>query len=553
MKKRLRGISAGILLSVCLGFLLGVYAPLELYLPNQSEFWPSLGQLIGPMLLFFFGITVFGCALFIGLRLVGKLPYYIALLLGFGALVSLYIQGNFLTGGLPPFDGTIYDWSAASPERIKSIAAWVLPIAALLVAFLKCKRKLFRKIITYGSGAVLLILVLTLTSLLLTTPTKEDGTYLTSTSQNAMQLSKDDTNLVVILLDAVDSDYFLQAIGRYPEFSDSFDDFTYYSDALAAYPFTLHSIPMILTGQWHENDQPYAQYAENAYSTSPLLNRLTEDGYQMGIYSSLENMFTTKTFKGRFDNQLAATPEFTSFIDSCKQVGKMAGIKYAPWDLKRYCYDILASLDYVKVIPNSMANAFDSYLPNWYITSTWENPLTLVEEPCFRFIHTSGAHIPFIYNKECSPISDATSTYQDPVEACVTFADSYIKMLKKQGVYDNTILIFMADHGYDPTGENLLNRFHPLFMVKGLGETGEEMVIDDTPVSHEHVMQAMLNLLDGVPSGDIFDPYISDSRRLILYNYTEEHMMQEYTTTGHASDLNSKKATGNEYICQPYN
>ena len=552
MKKKLRGISAGIALSVCLGFLTAVYAPLELYLPNQSEFWPTFSQLLGPMLFLFLCVTALGCLAFVGLRLLGKLPFYIALLVGFGVLLSLYIQGNFLTGGLPPFDGTVVDWSAASAERIKSIAAWLIPGAALLVVFLKCKRKLFRKIVSYGSIALLLILVLTLSTLLVTTPLSENDTYLTSTSQNAMKLSTDSTNLVVIMLDAVDSDYFLEAIQTYPEFSDSFDDFTYYSDALSAYPFTLHSIPMILTGQWHENDQPYAQYAENAYSTSPLLNRLTEDGYQMGIYSTLNNMFTTRTFEGRFDNQVAMNPEFTNFIDACKQVGKMAGIKYAPWDLKRYCYDILASLDYVKVIPNSMANAFDSYLPNWYITSTWENPLTLVEDPCFRFIHTSGAHIPFIYNKECSPISDATATYQDPVEACVTFADSYIKMLKKHGVYDNTILIFMADHGYDPTEESLLNRFHPLFMVKGLNETGEEMVIDDTPVSYEHVMQAMLNLLDEVPSDEIFDAYVSDSRRLILYNYTEEHNMQEYTTTGHARDLLSKIPTGETYICKPY-
>lgn len=551
MKKKLRGLSAGILLSVCLAFLAAVYAPLELYLPNQSEFWPSIGQLIGPILFLFFLIAALGCLLFTGLRLLGKLPYYIALLLGFGALIGLYIQGNFLTGGLPPFDGTIYDWSAASPERIKSIAAWTVPGVILLFVFLKCKRKLFRKVVFYGSAAVLLILVLTLSSLLLTTPMKEKDAYLTCTSENILQLSTD-TNLVVVMMDAVDSDCFLQAIEENPEFRDSFDDFTYYSDALAAYPFTMHSVPMILTGQWHENAEPFAEYAESAYASSPLLNRLTDEGYKMGIYSNVKNQFTTNTFAGRFENQVSASPRFTSFWDACKQVGKMAGIKYAPWDLKFLCYDLLDSLAYVRVSDDSEKSAFDWYMPNWYFTSTWENPLTLVEEPCFRFIHTSGAHVPFIYNKECYPISNATSTYQDPVEACVTFADGYIKMLKKQGVYDNTILVFMADHGYDPTEESLLNRFHPMLMVKGIGESGDEMTVNDTPVSYEHVMQAMMNLLDQVPSNEIFDPYVSDSRRLILYNYTEEHLMAEYTTTGHAGDLASKIATGNEYICDPY-
>lgn len=190
MKKKLNGISAGIVLSVCLGFLLVVYAPLELYLPNQNEFWPTIDVLIGPIVFLFCAITILGCMLFIVLRLLGKVPYYIALLLGFAALVSLYIQGNFLVSDLPPFDGTIYNWTTVCPEQIKSIVAWVVPVLVLTPVLLKFKYPLFRKVVFYGSGALLLILALTLTTLVLSTPLKEKGSYLAGTDKNIFNCQK---------------------------------------------------------------------------------------------------------------------------------------------------------------------------------------------------------------------------------------------------------------------------------------------------------------------------------------------------------------------------
>ncbi|MEE1357625.1 MAG: hypothetical protein UHG68_08710, partial [Clostridia bacterium] len=115
IKSSLSGIGAGVLLSLSLSFMLCIYAPFELFLTNQSEFWFSISTMVLPAVILFLSASLILILLFVLLRLFGEVPYYIALTFGLGTLVYLYIQGNFFVGGLPSLDGTDFDWSAFSP------------------------------------------------------------------------------------------------------------------------------------------------------------------------------------------------------------------------------------------------------------------------------------------------------------------------------------------------------------------------------------------------------------------------------------------------------
>lgn len=43
-------------------------------------------------------------------------------------------------------------------------------------------------------------------------------------------------------------------------------------------------------------------------------------------------------------------------------------------------------------------------------------------------------------------------TYEGNVSACVTVIDRYLNKLKDAGVYDNSVIIIMSDHGYNADG-----------------------------------------------------------------------------------------------------
>lgn len=543
MKKKLSGFWVGGILSAALAFLLAVYAPLELFLGNQADFWFDLPTFLPRVILLFVILTVLGIAAFALLRLWGRLPYSIGLALGFTALLGCYIQGSFLAADLPPLDGTTVDWNADPLARGLSVAVFAVLLAAAVFLMIKF-RGLFKKVVWIGSAGLTAMLVLTLATLLMTTPLTDKAGYLQPTDHHAFQYSGD-TNLIVLVVDAVDSGAFQDALAANPEFADTFDDFTYYDDALAAYPFTRNSLPMIFTGQWYENKTAYDEYVTDAFQNSPLMEKLTEENYAIGLYNNGEIHLDADAFEGVFENQIKVRSYFSSYRASFKLIAKMAAIRYAPWDLKRFGYD---AAEYAAAVERLSDTGYDPVQKEnaaFYSSIKETNPITVTEEKCARFIHIEGAHVPYQYDKEVNVIENGT--YLQNIEATITICDTYLDRLKESGVYDNSVIVILGDHGFDEAGR-LEGRMHPAVLIKGIGETGEEMAVNRTPISYEQLAEAFVDLLEGASSSEVFpaDAY-PEGRRMLLYWYLYEDFMDEYYARGRADEIELFERTDPNY------
>lgn len=131
----------------------------------------------------------------------------------------------------------------------------------------------------------------------------------------------------------------------------------------------------------------------------------------------------------------------------------------------------------------------------------------------------------------------------------MTIVDAYLQKLKDAGVYDNSTIIVMADHGYGYYRTTpFLGRANPLFAVKGKGEH-HEMEINEAPVSFEDLQEAYPKLMDGAAGGEIFDHHAGEDRprRVVIYHYGEEEHMEEYYQMGTAGDCDTMVPTGIEY------
>lgn len=97
MKKRdKKQLLPGIVLSVAVGFLVFLYAPIDLYCSNADEFWFDFGILFTAALgLFAVCVAVMSLA-YIVLWLIHPVAYRIGLAGGFIALICTYVQGNFM-------------------------------------------------------------------------------------------------------------------------------------------------------------------------------------------------------------------------------------------------------------------------------------------------------------------------------------------------------------------------------------------------------------------------------------------------------------------------
>lgn len=149
---------AGIFLSLCLSFLLMVYAPLEMYFYNLDDFWLSFSMALLVCLVLFFALWVAGSLIFMFLGIINKRIYSIGIIGAFVALICIYIQGTFLINHLSPMDGTDIDWELYNSENIMTIILWIVVLAGCLILIKFVKTAFFIKIA--GKSSLFLFMIL---------------------------------------------------------------------------------------------------------------------------------------------------------------------------------------------------------------------------------------------------------------------------------------------------------------------------------------------------------------------------------------------------------
>ena len=205
MKKRdKKQLLPGIVLSVAVGFLVFLYAPIDLYCSNADEFWFDFGILFTAALgLFAVCVAVMSLA-YIVLWLIHPVAYRIGLAGGFIALICTYVQGNFMVKNLPPLDGSTIDWGNYTALRTEGIILWtvVAVITAAMCIFLK--KELFTKAVMYLSTCLTLMLLVTAVSVTLTSGVLQEKAHYQIGADKEFVMS-DDQNFVILLLDTVDA------------------------------------------------------------------------------------------------------------------------------------------------------------------------------------------------------------------------------------------------------------------------------------------------------------------------------------------------------------
>lgn len=544
-KERMSGIGSALLLSAALSFLVSLYAPIELFCGSQEDFWFEIADLLPACVTLFFIIFAGAFLLLFLLRLWGKTPLAIGLAVMLTLFVGGYIQGNFMVSKLPPLDGTKVDWNADPVQRFTSIALFILLFAVLLFLCLKF-RGVYNKAVPIVGGGLMLMLIITLTTLLLSTRFVDKSGQLRPTDKGDMTYSTEQ-NLIILVTDAADGNEFMAALADNAEFADTFDDFTYFEDALAGYPFTRNSLPLMLTGQWYKNECSYEQYVSDAFQKSPLINKLTAENYRIGLYNDGELVFDGAAYEGVFENQISVDPHFKNLKDTLGLVLKMSAIRYAPWDLKDFGYNATEYAVFLRELPEVTDGDVKKKNSVFY-SAVKDGGLTTVEEKCARILHIEGAHVPFIYNKDVEIIEEGS--YRDNTEATLTICDAFLKSLQDSGVYDNSVIVILGDHGFNDSGkEGMGYRMHPVLLIKGIGEKGDALKSDATPLSYEQLAEALTKALDKVPTAELFpENAYPEGRHFIGYWYSFEHAMEEYHVAGRADEVDKMSPTGNKYL-----
>lgn len=536
----------GILISIAITYMICYYAPLEIYMNNQSEFWFDYNTLQPQLLQMSFAVIKITVLFYIVCYAINKKLYHGVVSAGISGLVILYLQGNYFASELPGMDGGEIDWVKYTPQTEQSIILCLVVVLIVAILYRVLKEKKFSYVVDFVSILIVAMLVISLTDI----TKKQNGKAVKS---NQYVVSKENeynystnNNFIIFIVDAFDSDSFNSIVSENPDYQSVFEDFTYYPDTVCAYPYTSRSIPFIMSGKWYENQEDYQTFEAQAVNESPLLSTLENNGYRLDAY---EDEFLFDTNLSRYSNLVETKSKLQNeYLLRQKEVN-LALYKYAPYFLKSLFKVNLDDFNQTQAFEDTGTQAFNMMYYDYY-PDLLNTEITTTDQNVFKFIHVEGAHIPFDYDENMNPIENGT--YVQKQEGTITLLNQYLQKLKDAGVFDNSTILIMGDHGYDPDTADEYStiecRNNPLLLVKAANES-HEMQWNESPISYDDLQGAYQNLMNGADGNTAFDGLTEDNgaRRFLLYKWSSENILTEYYQTGNATDMTTMNPSGNVY------
>lgn len=524
-----------------------VFEPVKSYITNHEEYWFSLNRAI-VLYILCAAVIIIGCMLmYVVISLINSTLANAIVLLVFFIATGLYIQGNYIPNLNGVLDGSPIDWVKVNSEMILSDVLWAL-LLILYVLFLTIRKAkaIAIKFASVVSCSILILQVVVCITLGIMIPDFNDNYDFSITDIDEYNVSENE-NFVIFILDAFDASYLEDATND-ERACEVLEDFTFYSDTMSLYGHTDLAIPQILTDESYKNEQSYKDYLVDAYNNSPLLNRLIDDDWNIGIY--MDGHLPVCDTLSHVVNLRELDCDFSSKRHFLSSTYKLVAYTVAPYRLKE---NFWFYPDFVDMM-DSPSDDFNLY--NWEngeFYSGEDKISVVIDDPVFRLYHMRGMHLPMHTTADAVDQYDHVSM-EETREANYKIIEKFTNALKEQGVYDNSTIIIMGDHGEssDDTGEWKQN---PILLIKGINEH-HSFVESDASITYDDLLGIFENLLDGKTEEDVLDGIdVSKERYFYRYFYAYENLwsdsfpdITEYVSKEHASKIDAMIPTGNVYL-----
>ena len=527
--KRSSGLKPVICVAIFFVFTVLFYGPLSLYLPNSEELWFKLREvfkiIIPVSVIAFLMIYVF-------FFLMPKKARPFLLTLFFGGALAFYVQGNLInnTYGSGVMDGSGIDWASYRAYGIRNTAIWAVCILAPLVIsfFMRKKKELFQKGLAIAALFLTAIQIPALAVQLFTYHPNING-ELRMTNEGIFDLSAKE-NIVFIMLDTVDEEYYQTFIEEEPSYTEQLTGFVHYDNTLASGARTMLAFPGMFTGRPYTRQETYSDYLTDVWSSPNAFSVLHDAGYDVRVYS--ETVLFSEDITDYVSNITQDGGNVGSYKTLTKKLYKLDLFKFLPHILKKRFYMDTAEFEKAKDTSGEYIMKDAPFIRS-YRDSGFS--LTNENEKVFTLYHLRGAHPG--YNIDRDGNSKKGSNVNDQVAGCMRVTAEMLQNMKDLGIYDDATIIITADHGDKHVGE------WAFLLIKEAGST-EPYQTSSKPVS---LFDMAIYLADFAGVDLENQQYGTDLRTLEEDEVRERHvfvnssgsskpMVDEYMTTSRADD-----------------
>jgi len=490
----------------------------------------------------------------------------ISVLLVWGLIIAAYLQTLFLNGNMIEIRGVQTTYSDRSLYNILNMLLWVVVILIppCIYVLLLMKKKIFR----FEKALVLSVIAFALMQAtgLVTAAMSADlpkgydeGDLRYKSYENLTRFNKD-KNIMVFVLDRLDVEYMKDTLEEYPHLYEKLDGFTHFEDNMTEYMDTFPSVTAFLTQYYYEQGQSLGEYWEKAWSLHGYIDTLIDNGFYTNLYLDY-----TSTY-----DDLEQIEERTNNLQELKRLDVNPG----------GFVDITTRLSLGRSAPYLMKNLFLANVgPNFgngfFVFPKWAQDLVIgmhsdlkflsyikqnefsadVEESTFTVKHFNCSHVHghrdnpasygYHFDDESGTIKLGGNTI-DSTRAFFEILDTYFNYMKELGVYDNTMIIMLADHGADrviregdPSFERLAKRTGSL-LIKPFGSTGRLQIDTKTELSNKYLGASVLEAagLPDLKTGLSYFDLINGAEPPVRIMYGTEQWILPWAEQGSSAVLN---------------
>lgn len=329
---------------------------------------------------------------------------------------------------------------------------------------------------------------------------------------NILKLSKEQ-NIIYVVLDAFDHEILADIIKDDKlDVANDFKDFIYFSNYTSLYPQTKSSGIAQFTDEIYQNEIPFKEFQEKAFSSGKsTFEQLKKQGWDNIIYPS--------------NTIYAPNIElYSNITDGSKDMQQLNSL----YDITYYKTVPLMFKNLIRGLQQYSKNNWDFAFLNILNNNVKEN-----NNKTFLLAHLQGAHAPYVVNENFE-MSKKTSQQKQAI-ASLKLMKIFIDKLKKEGFYDDSLIVITADHGARAL------RSHPILFIKPYNAENNKLITDNKALS-QHTMNKILLSYAADKTYDI--NLLPDEENRVFYSYSNTQLgdarylppMIEYVVPKNAAD-----------------
>ncbi len=459
--------------SLLLAFTALTFTPLHIYTTNTIEFQFSLSQLFRICLVVSSGIAL---AIFLLLACLPRLFHEKGVAFVIALAVLIWAQGNLLVWHYGIFDGRDINWQNCFLFGFVDVAVWLAVLTATWFGAAFIYRQRQRIVL-----ALALIQMISVGIDIARMPRLVGPNRYVFDRTNEFDFSPE-RNVLLLLLDSFQGDFFQELITVEPEWKAMFPGFTHYPNTIGAFSSTLFSLPDILTGQIYDGSalKPFIQ---RAFARS-LPTVLSENGFRSELYPLMYHLIpynpgiaANLIYKKEINPVEMAFLFDVALFRSLPQPAKKLIYNNQLWFLKGFFPDTDQQLTR-RERKQQARTLVAQRLYKYYLydkdfaanMSSWIT--TLSRQPTFKFFHLRGLHLPLRLNRDCSyqviPFSRENALIQ--ARCSLRNLNQILEALKKAGIYEQTMIFISGDHGLGGRGMDFRADVYSSFLGSGVSD-----------------------------------------------------------------------------------